>query len=272
MRSDPTRRIESKDMSAEPPGYPVESVDRALRLLIMIGQRGTITVSAGAAELKVARSTAHRLLATMQYHGFVRQDPLTKVYTAGSQVLRVGLGAVDNLDVRAAAREHLDQLYDQFDETVHLIILDREMALFVDARESSRALRAGSRRGASMPAYCTSGGKALLAQLAPAELKHHLPARLEPLTDRSITRREALRQELDRIREIGYATNLGESEPDLSAVAVAIPERARMTQAAISISAPSSRMDSARIREMAGAIRTQVEAIAEGLSSSGEES
>jgi DNA-binding IclR family transcriptional regulator len=255
-------------MSRELPAYPIESVDRALRLLILLGKAGTITVSVAADELAVARSTAHRLLAMLQYHDFVRQDPLTKSYAAGSQLLQVGLAAVDNLDVRGVARPHLEELRDALGETVHLITLDGTMALFLDSQESTRALRVGSRRGVTMPAYCTSGGKALLADISPDRLDDFLPPRLNRLTPRSLHRRDDLRRELEHIREVGYATNFGESEEDISAVAVAIPSSLGLGAAAISVSTPSARLPPERAPEVAEAIRMRALAIGAALSRS----
>jgi DNA-binding IclR family transcriptional regulator len=257
--------ILASQMVPEPPTYPIESVDRALRLLVLLGERGTVTVSSAADALGVARSTAHRLLAMLQYHDFVRQDELTRGYSAGRQILRIGLAAVDNLDVRSAARPHLDALREEFDETVHLILLDGSTAMFVDSRESHRPLRTASRRGATMPAYATSGGKALLALLEPDELDAHLPTNLEPLTARTLRQRETLLRELEHIRQQGYATNLAESEDDVAAVAVAVPDSSGYPRAAISISMPTSRMSPERAADIAASIRRHADAIGAGL-------
>jgi DNA-binding IclR family transcriptional regulator len=253
-------------MNAERPAYPIESVDRALRLLTLLGSDRTVTVSSAAEALNVARSTAHRLLAMLQYRGFVRQDPVTKVYSAGGAILRIGLSAVDGLDIRAAARAHMEALRATFDETVHLAILDGAMVLFLDSLESTRTLRVGSRRGVSMPAYCTAAGKALLAQLPPAELDAHLPPRLDGLTDRSLRTREDLLKALATVREVGYATNFGESEDDVSAVAVAIPAASSANQAAITLTTPTSRMSAERVPELAAVIRPHTDLIAAGRS------
>ena len=95
---------------AAPPPYPIGSVDNALRLLAMLRTRSAITVSEAAAELGVARSTAHRLLGMLRHHGFVRQDPDSRAYLPGRALLEIGLSVVERLDVRVAARPVLEAL------------------------------------------------------------------------------------------------------------------------------------------------------------------
>ena len=166
--------------------YPIESVGRALRLLTLVAERGSVSVSAAAEELGVARSTAHRMLATLLSEGFVRQDPVTKTYGPGRRMLEVGLAALRNLDVRAAARPELEALRDELGETVHLVLLEGTHILFVDSVESNRAVRVGSRTGMTMPAHCTAAGKVILAGLPPDALEEYLDALPAGLTPRSM--------------------------------------------------------------------------------------
>ena len=134
----------------------------------------------------MARSTAHRMLATLLSEGFVRQDPVTKTYGPGRRMLEVGLAALRNLDVRAAARPELEALRDELGETVHLVLLEGTHILFVDSVESNRAVRVGSRTGMTMPAHCTAAGKVILAGLPPDALEEYLDALPAGLTPRSM--------------------------------------------------------------------------------------
>lgn len=237
------------------PAYPIESVDRALRLLILLSEHGALTVSAVASQLGVARSTAHRLLAMLQAYGFVRQDPLTKSYMPGSALLKVGLAAVGSLDLRGVARPHLESLRAEFDETVHLAILDGTSAFFLDCCESTRGLRAGSRVGKGVPAYASSSGKAMLSALSEDELERHLPTRLEPLTRFTIVDRKDLRRELDAVRARGYATGDQQSEEGMSGVGVLIPSGPGVPLAALTISAPLTRLPKRLAEVMARSLR-----------------
>jgi IclR family acetate operon transcriptional repressor len=244
------------------PSYPIESVDNALRLLLMFREQDSIRVSEAGAAIGVARSTAHRLLAMLQYHGFVAQDEASRAYRAGPALVDVGLSVVRHMDIREQARPYLERLAQDVAETVHLAVLRGQDVVFVDSVETTRAVRVGSRTGASMPAHCTAGGKALLAALTGAQVKELFPqGRIKGLTPNSITTRAELEKELDKIRDDGYAINIGESEPDISALAMAIGDGERGTLGVVSISAPISRLDRKGMVELIDPLRTTVKAI-----------
>jgi DNA-binding IclR family transcriptional regulator len=236
--------------------YPISSVDNALRLLNLFRDRRPVRVSEAAAALGVARSTAHRLLSTLERHGFARRDPATRTYLPGPALAELGL-ATAGLDLVRAARAELERLAAETGETAHVVVLEGPSAVFLDSAESSKALRVASRAGAAMPAHCTSGGKAMLARLAAEELASLYPPgrRLEQMTPRSIGTREALEEELAAIRGRGYATNRDESEIGVSAVAAAFRSGAAGRLAAFSVSAPTSRFDEARVAVAAKVVR-----------------
>ncbi len=248
-------------ITAAPPAYPIESVGRALRLLTLVADRGSVSVSAAAEHLGVARSTAHRMLSTLLAEGFVRQDPVTKTYGAGRRMLEVGLAALRNLDVRAAARPELEALRDELGETVHLVLLEGTHILFVDSVESNRAVRVGSRTGMTMPAHCTAAGKAVLAALPPAALEEYLRAMPAGLTPNSLDDPDAVRAEIARTAERGWATNYEESEDGLSAVAVAVPEPSGLARSSITVSLPAERLRPERAPEVAAAAARSAQAI-----------
>ena len=77
-------------MTAVKPAYPISSVDSALRLLLLVGEQGMLRVADASRALGVGRSTAHRLLSMLQYHGFVQQDPVSRAYLAGPSLFGIG--------------------------------------------------------------------------------------------------------------------------------------------------------------------------------------
>jgi DNA-binding IclR family transcriptional regulator len=217
------------------PDYPLASVDNALRLIWLLRDRGRLRVAEAADALGVSRSTAHRLFAMLEYRDFARQDPATRAYLAGPWVTG---------DVRLLVRPAMERLCAELEETVHLVVLREASAVFLDSAETARGLRIGSRAGTVMPAHCTAGGKVLLAQLSPEELRGLYPsAALERMTPRSLPSLERLEPELARVRERGYATNFGESEADVAAVAVAAPGDPGGRRASVTVSAPITRLD-----------------------------
>jgi DNA-binding IclR family transcriptional regulator len=237
---------------APEPQYPIASVDNALRLLLMFRDRGQIRLSEAASSLGVANSTAHRLLAMLTHYGFVRQDPATKWYEAGDALVAVGLEAVRRLDVRTVARPLLERLSAETGETVHCGVLEGATVRYVDAIESAQVLRVTGRTGTTLPAHCSSVGKALLARLDPTRLRELYPGdRLPQATDRSIDSFPELVKALDRVRRQGYAVNLEESEAGVGSIAVAIDDDLGRTIAAVSCAAPVSRLSRRRVTDIA---------------------
>jgi len=181
------------------PTYPIGSVNNALRLLLMFRDHPLIRVSEAGVALGVAASTAHRLLAMLEYHGFVQQDEETRGYRSGPALVEIGLTAVRSIDVRSHLLPYMERLCDEVDETVQLMVLEGPDCLFLEAVESRQVVRTSSRVGLRLPAYTVSGGKALLAELAPARLRELYPtSRLEVRTPRSVRTRTALEAALAR--------------------------------------------------------------------------
>jgi IclR family acetate operon transcriptional repressor len=248
------------------PQYPIESVDNALRLLLMFADRGEIRLSEAREALGVAQSTAHRLMAMLAYHDFVRQDPGSRAYRAGPALIDVGLSVVRAMDIRAIARPFLEDLMQQVGETVHLATLEGPGARFLDAVESEHALRVAGRTGRVLPAHATSVGKAMLAALPDAEIDRIYPSETLPAqTTRTITAKSALRTELARVRKRGYASNAGESEDGVSSIGVAVVNSSGRPVAAVSVAAPVSRMSAAMARQAAVPLAETARQISAGL-------
>jgi DNA-binding IclR family transcriptional regulator len=156
----------------------------------------------------------------------------------------------------------VERLVGRVDETAHLVELQGTDVLFLDCVECSRSVRATARTGQRLPAHCTAAGKAQLAVLPRERLLELYPdEQLEALTPRSTRSRASLLRELDRVRAAGYASNRGESEPDVHAVAAAIRDSDGTLRGAITVAAPPARMKPARMREVAEAAIATAEAI-----------
>src|SRR5262249_44948685 len=144
-------------------------------LLLMFRDQQHLRLSDVAGSLGVAHSTAHRLLAMLIHHDFVRQDENLRTYRAGSALLDLGFAAVRNMDIRTLARPILADLAANVDETVHLAQLEGGHIRYLAAAECRRPLRVADRTGQLLPAHLTATGKAILADLTPAQLDEVLP-------------------------------------------------------------------------------------------------
>lgn len=241
------------------PTYLIESVDSALRLLHMLVDAERIRVSEAAVRLGVAPSTAHRLLQMLQYHGFVAQDPRSHEYVPGPDLMRLGLAAINQLDVRTLAHPVMERLCSEVNETIALAVLQGTNVVYIDGFESTRALRIGARTGAVIPAHAIAMGKALLSAL-PAERFETLYAdeALPVLTARTTTTRTALSRQLAEVRKRGYAQSSGESEEGVASIAAPVVTDRGELRAAVSIGAPALRLTPQRVKEFVPLLKRAV--------------
>jgi DNA-binding IclR family transcriptional regulator len=242
------------------PQYPIESVDNALKILLLLGERSELRLTEVAEYLGVASSTAHRLLAMLQYRGFVRQERRSKAYLPGTALTGVAFSILQRFDVRQTLHPFLEELNKETAETVHIGVLDGATVRFIDAIESPRAVRVTSRLGQSMPAHCTSSGKAMLAALSTEQLHQLYPQEELPgLTDRSIRSRATLEKEIATIRRRGYATGSEESEEGVSSIAVAFPIEQSTLRLAFNTAVPLGRLNRADVKRIGELMRDTVD-------------
>lgn len=227
----------------EKPAYPIESVDNALRLLQRLRDVGALRLKEAAAEIDVAPSTAHRLLAMLVYRGFAVQDS-SKRYLPGPSLGIGPAGLAWTGKLRRAAQVHLEMLAAKTGETVSLTVRVGASTRFLDTVEGAGILRVGDRQGAVLPARLTSGGKVLLAALDDDELRDLFlgPAAVGAREDISTEDFESLLDELRGVRLRGFAANVEGTEPGVSAVGEAVHDRSGRAIAAVSVAVPSSRL------------------------------
>lgn len=241
--------MQNTTTGARPP-YTIESVDNALRVLLMLRTRAQLRVTEVSDELGIARSTAHRLLGTLVHHGFVRQEVRGHAYRPGPVLVEIALASSGQSDIRPVARPHITRLAADLHETVSILALEGDHVRFLDGVESDQPVRVTARTGALMPAHSTSGGKVLLAELPPSHLRSLYPAGPQAVTDRTITDLRALEDELAAVRKEGFATNLGENEAGLSALAVPVRDAKGVVRAALIVSLPASRLRPVQIPQL----------------------
>jgi IclR family transcriptional regulator, acetate operon repressor len=202
------------------PRYPIESVDKALQLLVLFAEKPRIRLTDASDYLGVASSTAHRLLAMLQYRGFVQQDA-TRAYEPGPVLRSLAGAARREPDLSGVARPVLERLHAELDGTIHLGRLVGRDVVFVDAVHS---VKISPPPGTSAPAHCTSLGKVMLSQLEPEQLRELYPTdRLDQATGRSISSFSALEADLRLARRRGFAVSDEEFQLGVASVAVALP-------------------------------------------------
>jgi IclR family pca regulon transcriptional regulator len=223
-----------------------QSLERGLAILSSFtSTRPLIGVSELARDVGLSRSSAHRYIATLAALGYLEQDRATRRYRLGPRVLDLGFSAINSMELRQLAAADLQDLSDATGHTVNMAVLDGIDILYIErCRSSSRSQRdidLNLHVGSKLPAYCTSMGKVLLANLPPVELEERLAQMdLAKRGPHTITARAELREELDRVRIEGVAVNNEELAYGLRSIAVAVRAANGNAVAAINLAVHSS--------------------------------
>jgi DNA-binding IclR family transcriptional regulator len=237
-------------------GNAVRSVDRAAALLLELGEcPGEAGVTELARRLGLHKSTASRLLATLQRRGLVEQDEETGKYRLGLIVIRLAESAERTLDLAGIAMPELERLARATRETVSLGVLQEDGCLTVARVDGSHLVACPDRTGRTAPLHCVAGGKVLLAALAERDVLRIARPGLAARTPRTITRLETLMEELARTRRRGFATSVSEWIEGTNGVAVPVEDARGRVIAALAVTGPAVRLTPARVPELVTAAR-----------------
>jgi IclR family transcriptional regulator, acetate operon repressor len=223
------------------------AVDKALIILESLDNSKTGSTLAEVAEkVELPKPTVHRLLSTLVNRGFVARTPWNG-YAVGRKVIALGAAAAEKDTLILAARPTLWTLAELCEETVQLGVLMGDQLLFVERIEpENQAVRIG-RMPSPLAELHTSGmGKAILAASTDEFVGQYLKAGLERFTDKTVTDPTLFRQEIEEIREAGFAVSNEERYDGVFAVGAAILNREGQPIAAVSIAAPAHRVYGAR--------------------------
>jgi len=229
------------------PGNLVQTIERVSLILDILGKSPQgISVGELSEKVSLPKGTTHRLLSSLAYFDYVRQDSGTKNYSLGFKLVELGNRLLDQIDFRTEARPFLVELADHTKETVHMVILDQNEVLYIDkveASENTTGLRMVSMLGSRIPAHCSAVGKVLLAALPEAKLLELIGSKgLPRKTQNTITDLGKLKEHLSLIRKRGYALDNEENERGIRCVGAPIRDQRGTVIAAISISVPVLRV------------------------------
>ena len=236
VRSDPVR---SEPVREERARGGVQSVERTFDLLeAMANAGGVVGLSRLAQESGLALPTIHRLIRTLVDLGYVRQEP-SRQYSLGPRLIRLGESASHLLAVWS--RPYLARLVEAVRESANLAMLDGDQVVYVAQVQSPHSMRMFTEVGRRVYPHCTAVGKALLANMPPADVRALLRrAGMPAQTEHTITEPDRFAEEIHRVREQGYAMDDGEQE--IGVRCVAVPVLGAPNRLAVSISGPAPRM------------------------------
>jgi DNA-binding IclR family transcriptional regulator len=219
-----------------------QTLDRALSILDVVAEKPR-RINDVAEYLGVHHSTALRLLHTLRSHGWVHERS-DHSYRLGSAIFRLAFSALENIDLRSVARPYMEKLNETTGETVHLGSLEDGDVVYIEKVEARHRVRMHSRIGGAATLHATGLSKAILAFL-PAKKQDELISShtLTRYTEHTLTTVAALKADLARTRERGYATNEQEHELGLHGIAAPIRGGDGAVVGAISLVTPLSRID-----------------------------
>ena len=214
------------------PNNLVQTIERVSLILEMVGQTSQgMSIRDLSAGLNLPKGTIHRILSSLSYFGYIRQNPETKIYFLGLKLMDLNAQLSNQLDFRKVAEPILRDLAEKTKQTAHLVILDRDAVVYVDKIETQQqagGLKMASRVGSRNPAHSSAVGKVLLSYFQ----RNGLPRR----TANTITDPEAFREHLKIVRSQGYAMDDEENEKGIRCLGAPIFDGKGRPVAAISVS------------------------------------
>ncbi len=231
----------------------IQSLDRGLQILETVGKSPTpVSLGALTAVLCIDRSSVFRLANTLKRRGFLANPSTGKDYVLGPSVWRLSRRYDWSKMLTSIAHDQLRALAEMTSETAHLAVREGRKALFVDHVATSHIIAISGQTGESVPLYCTSHGKALLADLDEDGLKQLFGRKpLESYTKQTIHNLSDLARACREIQERGFATDDSEFMEGVRCVAAPIRGKDGSIIASIGISAPITRFPRSREPELA---------------------
>ena len=235
------------------PKNSVQSMERISMILDVLSEvpKG-LSFSDLSTKVDLPKGTTHRLLSTLTFLDYVRQDAETKKYNLGFKLVELGNRVLSQIDFRTEARHYLLDLAENTKETVHLVILYQNEVLYIEKVEPNEyptGLRMASMVGLRVPAHCCAVGKVLLAALPEEKLEKLVNSKgLPKRTENTITDLGKLKEHLQLVRENNYALDMEENEIGICCVAAPIRDQRDEVIAAISISVPVIRINARMLK------------------------
>lgn len=238
---------------------PVQSAGKIFQLMETLAEQGPCGLIELSQLLGINKSTVHRLLNSLIYMGYVSQEPETLKYYMTLKIVNVSAKVLKHMDILMISEPYLQDLMEKTYETVHLVKRTGNDLCYIHKLEPSntgRSIQMASFVGMVSPLYCTAVGKAIMAHLPEAEVRHIWNSSvIAPKTEYTLRSIEQLLDELKEVRERGYALDNEENELGVRCIAASIKNFAGVCDYAISISAPTSRMSDSRLQELSHLIK-----------------
>ncbi len=227
---------------AEPSGGTVLALDRGLSILEALARLQSATLSDLALQVDMPASTAHRILGTLQQHGFADFDSDIQEWAVGVGAFRIGSAYLLRSNLIEASIKVMRPLMGKTGETANLGIAEKGNIVFVSQVETTNPIRAMFRQGTGSPMHASGIGKAMLADMPRKDIRKQLEKYGQPsFTPHTLTTPEALFSDLDTVSARGWALDNEERYIGMKCVAAAVYNAQGKAIAGLSVSGPASR-------------------------------
>jgi len=241
----------------KPNRYSITAVEKALDVLEALSEHDSLNLLELVDILKQPKSSLFRTILTLESRGYIARSEDTGKYCLGYKHLVLTKKLLENSSLRSCAVQEMKLLVDKYGDTVNLGVIDDNHVLYVEIIEGTHSLRMNESVGSTGPLHATAIGKCMLAYLPDSEVSRLIEQlELAPVTPNTITDRDRLRAELQRIKETGYAVDRQEAVQGAKCVAAPIFNIKGRIEGAISISGALHRFPDDKIPDIARDVRT----------------
>jgi DNA-binding IclR family transcriptional regulator len=231
-------------VARQPSQRRIGAAQRAVAVLDALAEGGELGTNEIARRTSLPPSTVSRQLGTLTSTGLVEHDSTTGRYRLGVRIVRLANAVLARLDVRQVARPHLEELVRITGETATLHVPGEEDAVTVDFVPSAHYVQHVTQLGRPSIGYATSAGKVMLAFSG----RSLPPGPLRAFTPRTLTTRDALAREVEKVRVLGYAEAYEEREPGLNAAAAPVWSSTGALAAIVALQGPAGRFGRNEVR------------------------
>lgn len=248
------QRGRPKSQFRESSAGTMQSLDRALGVLVAVSRAGRATLTDLSLSLGVPTATTHRILTTLQKHGFVTFSDERQDWSIGIEAYRTGAAFMNRTSLTEVSRPVMRRLMEKTGETANLAIPDGAEVVFVEQVETLNPIRAFFARGTRTSMHASGTGKAILSSLPEGRVRQLLMGTgLTAFTDRTLVNPNDLFADLKVTHDRGYSFDQEERYSGMSCIGSVIYDEHHEAIGGVSISGPSTRFDPMRVPEL-GAI------------------
>jgi len=259
--------LDSQKQATKGTGDSVEAVEKALQILEAVGAAKRIGVLKLSQEVELPYSTVHRLLSTLAKRGYIQQESDRRKYALGPKVLELGTAFLDTVELRQVALPRMLSLSQQTRETVNLVIWNGRSAVCAEKIDSPESVTVQQTQiGRLEPLHSSGLGKAIIAFLPAAQLDEVLNGvNLVRYTRNTLVSVKALKNDLEKIRQRGFAIDDQEGVLGVRCVASPIWNYREEVLGALSLVGPSIRMSKKRVLDLGRMVREEATKISQHL-------